>query len=104
MTKPHYIPGFLKNKSTLSHPFLRNVCFKCVCYINKKSTCNAPYTKSSLFDYAKSLFSLKYLQPGSAASDAHLPVHNKEGVAAVHVFFVTCGGSVGENHPLSLQQ
>lgn len=54
--------------------------------------------------YAKSLFSLKYLQPASAASDVHLPVHSREGVAAAHVSFDACGGSVGESHPLSLQQ
>lgn len=55
-------------------------------------------------DYAKSLFSLKYLQPASAASDVQLPVHSREGVAAAHMFFDIRGGSVGESHPLSLQQ
>lgn len=45
------------------------------------------------FDYIKSLFSLKYLQPPSAASSVYLPVHKGEGAAAVHMLFVTCGGS-----------
>lgn len=53
-----------------------------------------PYAQKVLsLGQIKSLFILKYLQPESAASGVHLPVHNGEGAAAVQVFFVTCGGS-----------
>ena len=98
MTKPHFIPRFVRNSKSHSLILQEEMSALNEYVMRTRKACTIPHAQRALsLSSVETLFGLKHTQPAKAAGAVLLPTHGGERAAAAHRDAAV--GSVGERRP-----